>query len=91
MSRERNLEVEEVGKFLLRLALLALLVAGLLKVVTPEYMRLRDEFGWGVMPVRISPEGDNQIGGRCGDSKPAGRTHDPGRRAVTPRRPDRKN
>jgi hypothetical protein len=92
MLRGKNTGVEEVGESLLRLTLLALLVAGLLKIVAPEFTRLRDEFGWRMVPTRAASEGDEQSGGRCREGSPASQKQDLARRqAVNPGRARRKN
>jgi hypothetical protein len=92
MSRGRGTGVEEVGETLLRLAMLALLMAGLLKVVAPEFTHLSDELGLGVVPVRAAQEREEQTGGPCRESGRAGRKQGLARgRAAKPRRARKKN
>jgi hypothetical protein len=92
ISHVNNRVVDEIGECLLRLALLALLVAALLKIVVPEFTRLREELVWGVVPAQAASERDEQTGKQCRDDSLSGRRRGLARRrAVNPRRARRNN
>lgn len=94
MSGRKNTDVDKVGESLLRLTLLALLIAGLLKVLAPELTRLRDELGLRMVSAQVAHEGEQRTGGhgQCTESSSARQKQDPARRrGRTPRRVQKKH